>query len=95
MYYVYEPQYVPWGWQDQANLSPWSWYDRNLADANAGVPLFVNTNLFFSPIIEIEIFPQLVVNVSRFFAPRVFVVKQPDHMLKNEIRRITFLSHEK
>jgi hypothetical protein len=72
-------------------ILPTSWFDRDLADPTARPLLFVNEGLFFAPLIEYEVLPSLMVNVSKFFPPRAFMVSSPLAALKNEVRRIKIL----
>lgn len=94
VYYVYEHQFAVRGWPDQAGPATVSWFDRDLAEPTAGPPFFVNENIFFAPLIQYEVFPQLFVNVSKFFPPRAFMLLEPTHTLKNEVRRILILKRE-
>src|SRR5262245_49707754 len=91
VFYVYEPQLVVRGWPDAAGPAPVSWFDRDLADPTARPLLFVNEGLFFAPLIEYEVLSSLMVNVSKFFPPRAFMVSSPLAALKNEVRRIKIL----
>jgi hypothetical protein len=94
VYYVYEPQYAARGWPDDAGVASVSWFDKDLAEPTGGAPFFTNVNLFFAPLIQYEVFPPFVVNVSRFFPPRAFILAAADYLLKNEIRRNYMLKRQ-
>jgi hypothetical protein len=87
VHFVYEPKYAGRGWPDDSGIAIVSWFDRDLAEPTVGTPFVVNQSLFFSPLIKYEVFPGLVVNQSIFFPPRVYMVKEPTQILKNEVRR--------
>jgi hypothetical protein len=88
VYFVYEPQYAARGWPDgDSGIATISWFDRNLAEPTIGPPFVVNQNLFFAPLIKYQVFPGLFVNQNVFFPPRIYMVREPTQLLKNEVRR--------
>jgi hypothetical protein len=88
VHFVYEPQYAHRGWPDgDSGIATVSWFDRNLAEPTVGPPFIINQSLVFSPLIKYQVLPGLFVNQSIFFPPRVFLVKEPTQLLKNEVRR--------
>ncbi len=94
-YYIYEPQFASRGWpDDNGGISALSWFDRDITDPTAGPHIFVNISVFHPPRVDYEVFPALHVNVSRIFPPRAFMLLQPTHILKNEVRRILMLKRE-
>jgi len=94
-YYVYEPQISSRGWpDDNSGISALSWFDRDITDPTAGPAVFLNVSTFFGPRIDYEVLPQLFVNVSRIFPPRAFMLLEPTHILRNEVRRILILKRE-
>jgi len=92
---VYEPQYLLSGWADDSGMSPYSWFDRDIAGdiinlVRLEAPFLVNTSIIFTPPpLTVEILPALFVNESIFFQPHnVSALDAPDQMLRNEVKRV-------
>jgi len=90
---VYEPQYRGIGWVDDSGLAPISWFDRDLADTAVGPPFFVDTDTFFSTVLSVTVLATMFIDADTFFTPVVTQVRgEAGQVLKNEVRRIRFLT---
>jgi len=93
---VYEPQYRIFGWPDDSGKAIISWFDRDLADPVAQTPVFIDPDLFFSASLSLSVSVSFFINQNAIFIPRVALIALPlREVLKNEIRRTTFLTGPK
>lgn len=99
MKYLYEQDYVPYGWPDDGggSMTTFSWFDHDVAGDKI-IPLYIVEPGFFIsdddkffpvPALTTEVFPEFFIDQDVFYHPMTIrALKQPVQMLRNEIRRV-------
>lgn len=89
------PIYVP---RPDTRLAFWQWRPVRfrLPGFTVAPSFFTDADTFFSPVLSLTLFTNLTVNVNNIFTPKVSILaKGAYQILKNEVRRTTFLARKK